>query len=535
MSRVLAEPREAPHDEPEADDRRWRSAVLGVVGIAVAVRLWILTTPALELDADEAVTGIMVRRILDGHHTAYFAGQNYMGTLEQYAQAAVLAVLPDTAFFLRLPQVALAAVSCLLVALVARRCDLSRARSLLAAGMFAVGPYFLVYWGTKSRGGYAAAMVLGLVGLLLALSTTPEDPGKLLKVALFGFVVGLALWVNQQAAYLLLPSAWWLWASLRDRPARHAAVGTVAALLGALPALWRTATTGSPLLAAVGGDSEPADRAEHLVSVTLPHYLGVRDDADRLLPWLPPSLVVAAAVAALVVALVRRRRGIAAILKLEPVERHGADLLLLVLAIVPVLAIASGASTNAAARFLFVTYPVVLVLLASVPVPRSLRGTSFPAVAAGLAVLALAGHTWLGVQWLIAEDDGGRPDLLGRSITAEQVDGILHALEAADAEVAYADYWVAHPVTWRADGNVVVESVYQHRFPHISAIAHAHPSPAFVVPADEVKLLRDHLEDRGVRFRATEAVGGWWVFTDVVPGLHPTTAPTVTHGLAWAE
>jgi len=86
-----------------------------MVGLAGAVRLWLLTRPALELDADEAVTGIMARRILDGHHTAYFAGQNYMGTVEQYLQAAVLALLPDSDLALRLPQVALAAVSCLLV------------------------------------------------------------------------------------------------------------------------------------------------------------------------------------------------------------------------------------------------------------------------------------------------------------------------------------------------------------------------------------------------------------------------------------
>ena len=44
----------------------------------------------------------------------FFGTQNYQGALEQYLQAGVLALLPDTPFTLRLVQVALMAAAILL-------------------------------------------------------------------------------------------------------------------------------------------------------------------------------------------------------------------------------------------------------------------------------------------------------------------------------------------------------------------------------------------------------------------------------------
>jgi hypothetical protein len=286
-----------------------RSVALGsVVAGAVLLRLWLLTTPALTLEADEAVTGIMARRILDGHHRAYYAGQGYMGTLEQYLQAGVLAILPDGDLVLRLPQVVLAGVACALAHQLGRRCGLSSRRAVFAAAVFAGGPYFLTYWGAKSRGGYAAAMVLSLLGLLIALGPRDEERRDRRAVA-FGLVAGAAFWTNQQAAIVLLPAAWWLWASLRPRPARSAALLGAGFVVGAFPALWHTATTGTTPFATGGGNSRVPDRLHHLVTATVPDLLGLRDDGERLVPFLAPTLVGVVALAGLVALAVRRRRG----------------------------------------------------------------------------------------------------------------------------------------------------------------------------------------------------------------------------------
>src|SRR5690606_37739419 len=115
-------------------------ALWAVLAGAGLFRLWLLTTSTLRLDGDEAVTALMARRILDGHLYAYFAGSDYTGAGEQYVQAAVLAVLPDTDLTVRLPQLGLMVLACWLVHQLARRCGLSPRRALLAAALFAAGP-----------------------------------------------------------------------------------------------------------------------------------------------------------------------------------------------------------------------------------------------------------------------------------------------------------------------------------------------------------------------------------------------------------
>jgi hypothetical protein len=101
-----------------------------VLAAGLALRVAFLSSTLLRLEGDEAVTGIMAQRILDGHHLAFFAGQGYMGSGEQYLQALVLWVLPDTPFTLRLVQLALGVVAGAGVYLLARQCLRSHLRAL---------------------------------------------------------------------------------------------------------------------------------------------------------------------------------------------------------------------------------------------------------------------------------------------------------------------------------------------------------------------------------------------------------------------
>src|SRR2546430_7661129 len=80
-----------------------------LVLLAGAVRLAYLTSDRVNFNGDEAVTGIMVRRILHGKLYWFYPGQNYGGTLEGYLQALSYLVLrlPQNAVTLRLTQVAL--------------------------------------------------------------------------------------------------------------------------------------------------------------------------------------------------------------------------------------------------------------------------------------------------------------------------------------------------------------------------------------------------------------------------------------------
>jgi hypothetical protein len=494
--------------------------LVAVLVAAAAFRLWLLTTPALRLDGDEAVTGLLARRILEGHHRAYFPGQDYMGTGEQYLQAAVLWALPDTDLVLRLPQVGLAVLACFLVHRLALRCGLSARRALLAATLFAAGPYFAVAWGVKSRGAYSTALLLGLGALLVALWVTPDDPRRLPKVALFGCIAGAALWSNQQAAYLIVPAAWWLLATLKGRWPSSALAGAAGFVVGALPALWHTLAGGPGPFVKRAGATSVAERAQFFVTETLPDLLGLRDDGKPLVAWLPPAFVVLVVVAVVGVAVSRHRDALLAIVRLRIDGRHGVALLLLALVVLPLLYVQSGVATEATAQYAFVLYAVLPVLVAALPTPTTwIREPADATVAGVLLVVAFALHTVVGAAWTIGRDDGGREAAAGQVVVPEDLGAVVDALVAAGAHTAYADYWLANPLTWEADGRVVVDALFTRRFPDISAAVEADPSPALVVAHEEVGDLRDALAERGATYDV-QLVRDWGVFTGIEPGVH---------------
>jgi len=467
----------------------------------------------------------MARRILEGHNTAYFAGSNYMGSAEQYLQAAVLWLLPDTDLTVRLPQLALSVLTGLLVHRLALACELSPRRALFAAAIFAVGPYFNVYWSVKSRGAYATALLLGTAGLLVALAPAGFETSRraLGRAALFGFICGAAIWANQQAAMVLLPAGWWFLASLRRRPGRElpavAAVGALGAGLGALPVLWRLATGGEgPFSNLQGSSSSVAQRAEELLTVTIPDSLGVFDDGEPLYAWLPPSFATALAIGAVGAAVFARRRGIASLMRLSIDGATGTDLLLLVLLAMPVLYVQTGYPP--AARYLFVLWGVIAVLMASVPTPRSwVRTRQDAGVAMVLMLLVLLSHTVIGAVRFIAPDDGGHVAAEGQVVVNEELGPVVDALVERGERTAYADYWLANPLNWEADGAVLFESLVTRRFPHISQAVESDPSPALVVAAAEIEPVSAALADRGARYDLT-VVSGWGLFTGIEPGVH---------------
>ena len=85
-----------------------RLALALCVLLGTTIRIVSLLVSPVTLNGDEAVTGIMVRRILAGtDNCIYFAGQPYNGSLEQYLQAGMYAIfpIPRNPFTLRLPEV----------------------------------------------------------------------------------------------------------------------------------------------------------------------------------------------------------------------------------------------------------------------------------------------------------------------------------------------------------------------------------------------------------------------------------------------
>jgi hypothetical protein len=494
----------------------------GVLGAALVIRVAMLGSTLSRLDGDEAVTGIMAQRVNEGHHLAFFAGQAYQGSGEQYLQAVVLRFLPDTPFTLRLPQVALTVLACAGVYLLARRCLRSEGRALLAAALFAVGPFFSVWWSVKSRGAYDSALVLGLAGLLVALWIEPDDRRALAKFGLFGLVCGLGFWANWQAAYLLLPAGLWIVGTLGWRLLRTVPAAVLGFVIGAAPSLGHLFLTG-PLEAA--GQHPPSTlqfRARQVVTSVIPQFVGVQTGPEAVVSWLRPALITILIAAALAAALWFRRRGLLDMLLLRRERREPVDLLIFCVVLTPVLYAQSAAARNTFPGYMYPLYAVMPVMLAAVPLPAVLRRRWLPVSLAAGVVMASAGLCWLTARQFWDRGEYVVPLNTGERIPTDQLPAVIDALVAEGARTVFADYWIANPMQFLAEGRLVASSTSTYRFPAITAAAKADPSPALVVPAGpRADALRDAIIAAGSIARERR-IGDLALFTGIRPGLAPT-------------
>lgn len=454
-----------------------------------------LAGPLRLLDPDETVTGLMAARIARGTGYTYFAGQAYMGALEQYLQAPFAALAPGNAFLLRLPQIVLGAVACWLTYRVGCRL-LDGRRAAVAAWLFAAGPAFNLAYGVKSRGAYDAALVTGLVGLLVALRHEPRR-GEVRTALAFGFCCGLGAWLSLLSAFLLLPALCRLAVARWQHRWRAAGAAVAGAGIGALPLLlwWlrhglATGLTAPPM------PTGRWQRFRGLLDPVLPEFLGL--DWRVGVPAVAAALRIAAlaALALLVVSAARRR--------LARSGRRPSDLLLLAVPIAALLYVASPYTWyTAEPRYLFSCYPLLALGIAAMLPERR----SWAAPAAVTLTLALSVST----LHRFAPPDI-RPDLTR----------LAAYLQRSGYPAVYADYQLAFPLDYYVPQRIVAVPWGGRivHFPDLSRRVAAAPRFAYaVVDRDEAEMIR-LLTTARVRYRRT-SFGTLRAFTDLSPALRP--------------
>lgn len=472
---------------------------------AVALRCWVLAGPMRMLDPDEAVTGLMAERIADGSFYTYFAGQRYMGALEQYLQAPFAALAPGNAFLLRLPQVALAAVACWLVYRVGARM-LGEHRAALAAWLFAAGPAFNLVYGVKSRGAYGSSLVAGLLGLLIGLRHR-RGHRELQTGASFGVCCGLAAWLSAQAAVLLLPALCWLLGAQWHRRSRAALAGAGGLLLGALPLLIDWTRHGVTTGLGTPPSSTPAQRLGGLLSPVLPEFLGMswRSD-DPVVPRPLGASVGCALLAFWTLAAFRRRRGLLALVG-GTAERNPADLLLVAVPIGGLLYVASSYSWyTTEPRYLFAMYPLLALGLAALLPSGGSRGRAAGAIAVAFVAA-------LSVGTLATRAGSDYRDQLARAAA------FLHAAGQPDI---YSDYQLAYPLDYYQETLVTAVPYGSNaaRFPELHRRVAGAPRPAYAVLDVDAGTVAGALDAAGVHYRRT-SFGRVVTFSHLQPARTP--------------
>ena len=209
--------------------RPWALPLLAAV-TGMSLRVWLVAHTGAMIDADEALVGIQAERILHGQYPVYFYSQPYMGVLEAYLAAPLVALLGPTGWALRLVPIAL---SPLLVYLTWRL-----ARALLPAGasttpllaglasfLAAAPPLYGAVAELRTWGGQIEIYIITLA-LLVSVAELADrlragaEPWALARRWLvLGFLVGLGIWINPLITYGLITAFLWLVPPLATRAA----------------------------------------------------------------------------------------------------------------------------------------------------------------------------------------------------------------------------------------------------------------------------------------------------------------------------
>jgi hypothetical protein len=198
----------------------WALPVLAGV-LSLVFRLWLVARTHAMIDADEAMVGIQAERILHGQFPVYFYGQAYMGSLEAYLVAPLVAVLGPTGWALRLVPIVLSLLLVYLtwrlaLALLPTGAPSTPMLAGLASLVAAIPPLYDAVAEMRAWGGQIEIYVISLALLLCAVELADRlragaggaEQGR--RWLLIGFLAGLGIWINPLVIYALVAAFLWL-------------------------------------------------------------------------------------------------------------------------------------------------------------------------------------------------------------------------------------------------------------------------------------------------------------------------------------
>ncbi|WP_425293479.1 ArnT family glycosyltransferase [Micromonospora cremea] len=530
---------------PEQHRGRWRprldrpalvALLFGLAGVGYRLILTLYTVPVS--NSDEATFGLAALHIAQGRERPVFLyGQHYMGMLESYLAAPLVAVAGPSWPALRLPMLALYAVFLYLIHRLTRRLCAPWFAAFVV-GLLALGPERVVRDQLTVVGGRPevkpAVLLMLLITVGLAAGTVHR---RRLAIALFGLLVGLAAWSDWLILpYLAVAGLALLWAVRRELLGWSGLLLVAGFVVGAAPMIYDNlrAPPGADSLSVFRAVSTKAGplppwseriRGGLLEGVPLAHGLCPVDGCGRWQQWfglLYPVLLVVAAVLAVVA--YRRAAGASRGERARPVVQlalvAGAALTLLSYVRTPLAA----TSPLDNARYLSVlqlSLPAVLwpLWVAAVACWRGTVGALGRLTGAlATAVLAALTATTLVITVLFATTG------VRASRTEErQARELAGALRANGPHEVYGDYWTCNRLIFNADETVVCGvldgdlSPGRNRYlPYWRQVGRAE-RPGYVVEVDSPmeRRLRRLLADRPDAAPVRE-VGGYRVY-------HPDT------------
>ncbi|TQJ21556.1 hypothetical protein FBZ33_1781 [Micromonospora sp. A202] len=521
---------------PRLDRPALVALLFGLAGVVYRLVLTLFTVPVS--NSDEATFGLAALHIGQGRERPVFLyGQHYMGMLESYLAAPLLAVAGPSWPVLRLPMLALYALFLYLIHRLTRRLCTPWFATFVV-GLLALGGERVVRDQITVVGGRPevkpAVLLMLLITVGLAAGTVRR---RRLAVAVFGLLVGLAVWSDWLILpYLAVAGLALVWAVRRELLGWSGLLLVVGAVVGVAPMILDNLRAGPGEdslsvfreVSTKAGPTPPwSDRIRGglLEGVPLAHGLCPVGGCGRWQQWfgvLYPVLLVVGAVLAVLAyrraAAAPRGERVGPVVQLALVA--GAALTLLSYVRSPLAA----TSPLDNARYLSVlqlSLPAVLwpLWVAAVACWRGTVGALGRLTGAlSTAVLAALTATTVVITVLFAATG------TGASRTEERgARELAAALRADGPHEVYGDYWTCNRLIFNTDETVVCGvldgdlSPGQNRYrPYWRQVGRAE-RPGYVVEVDSPmdRRLRRLLADRADTALVRE-VGGYRVY-------HPDT------------
>jgi hypothetical protein len=463
---------------PEPSIRTVLLAALPAILIGLLIRAWVMRSPLLAMNSDEALTGLQSWEVQGGRFRLIVAGNDYGATTETYFFAPILAIWSGV-WPLRVMSALLSVVAAFALYRLAFPLFGRVIASTLALIGWSVSGAIVLVW-SRPYMGYPTGFIAQVAAVALACHAM-RTSARLARTALLaGFAAGFAIWSHPMFGAVALlalavPSVY-RWKEFR----RWWLCLLAGGLVGALPWLIFIYQNGRPESALPSVLTTYPERLLRFFTELLPRALGLRAPDGT---WLDPSpLAVGGAVLLIVGSLTG--------LVLLVIRRGAAGLPILVAGVLafPLLAVFSPLGFIADGRYALPFLPQLLMGLGAwlMLLPASMRKSPWL-----VAVLPSAWALVLCVP-IIHHQSGWQivdPDVDAKRVVSE--------LRMRNITYLDGDYWGTYLIDYLADGSLQVSTDGTVRLEEEAAVVRgADPSAvAYIFKAGEPPRLRLPVED----------------------------------------
>ena len=495
----MAEDESAPKPAEGSLTPSWVWPIVAIAAVAGSVlRYWIYSTPMGQLDSDEAVWGLMTRHLFQGDFSPFFWGQAQGGTIEVILTAPFHALLGQSQLTLTLVPLLLTIAAAVITWRIGLRI-MGQTGALIAAALFWVWPAYVLWKSIKAHGFYGAGVVLCLLGILFALRLR-EDSSRA-NAIVFGLVLGLAWWTTAQVTVVFIPLLLWL---VLARPAVLKKIAYIATAAACGGAVWlvHNAPNGWPSI--TSETNTPGEnylsQLEGALTIGYPGILGLRAPWTQqwlFSPWIGRSMY-AALIAGFVYLIFRASR--------QSTRNPGVLLLAAIVVMHPfIFALSNQGYYVGEPRYFYLVAPVLALLIAHAvsrwTLQKAVMCLGFGLLSTGAGLAFMDQHD---VTTTLAPNVPMPPDYAP----------LLAALERENVKHAYANYWLAYPITYLSENRVIASPNDPfNRNPAYANEVAADPEAAhvFVIGASDAPAYTEALEASGVPYERIET-GGFVIY-----------------------